>query len=86
VAPRLQTEGFNLLQPDNYPSGENLDLSVVMYNGRENQDAAWSVEDDLCILRAPPLEGLTVDQVEGADVFVVVGLDLAESLVSTAAP
>ncbi|MEQ9335887.1 MAG: LytR C-terminal domain-containing protein, partial [Miltoncostaeaceae bacterium] len=53
VAPRLQTEGFNLLQPDNYPSGENLDLSVVMYNGRENQEAAWSVADVLGIRRAP---------------------------------
>lgn len=86
VAPRLETEGFNLLQPANYPTAENLDLSVVMYNGQENQEAAWNVADVLGIRRAPPLEGLTVDQVQGADVIVVVGLDLAESLVSNAPP
>lgn len=86
VAPRLETEGFNMLQPANYPSGENLDLSVVMYNGAENQEAAWNVAKVLGIRRAPPLEGLTVDQVQGADVVVVVGLDLAESLVATSPP
>lgn len=87
VAPRLQTEGYQILRPDNYPTGEtDVAESVVMYNGQENQEAAWNVATVLGITRTPPLEGLTVDQIEGADVVVVVGLDLAQSVVPTETP
>lgn len=87
VAPRLDTEGYDILVPDNYPNGETgLARSLVMYNGKKNQPAAWNIADVLGIKRAPPLEGLTVDQIGGADVVVVVGLDLAENVVATNTP
>lgn len=87
VAPRLQAEGFTMLQPDNYTGGEgNLAQSVVMYNGRENQRAAWVVADVLGLDKAPPLDGVTSEDADGADVVVVVGLDLAEAMVSSATP
>lgn len=87
VVPRLDTEGYDMLVADNYPNNETgLQRSVVMYNGKKNQAAAWNIADVLGIKRAPPLEGLTVDQIGGADVVVVVGLDLAENVVATNTP
>jgi hypothetical protein len=87
VTPRLQTEGYQVPITANYPNEETgLQQSVVMYNGSENQAAAWNVARVLGIDRTPPLEGLTVDQIGGADVVVVVGLDIAESVVSTETP
>lgn len=87
VVPRLDTEGYEMLAADNYPNNETgLQRSVVMYNGKKNQAAAWNIADVLGIKRAPPLEGLTVDQIDGADVVVVVGLDLAEDVVATNTP
>ena len=87
VAPRLQTEGYDVLRPDNYPTGEeDVPQSVVMYNGDRNRTAALNVARVLGITRAPPLEGLTVDQIEGADVVVVVGLDIARNVAPTATP
>lgn len=87
VTPRLQTEGYQVPITANYPNEETgLQQSVVMYNGSENQAAAWNIAQVLGITRTPPLEGLTVDQIGGADVVVVVGLDIAESVVSTQTP
>ena len=87
VTPRLQTEGYQVPITANYPNEETgLQQSVVMYNGTENQTAAWNIAEVLGITRTPPLEGLTVDQIGGADVVVVVGLDIAESVVSTETP
>jgi hypothetical protein len=87
VAPRLTTEGYNVLRPDNYPTGEtDVAESVVMYNGRANQAAAWNIARVLDLDRSPPLEGLTVDQIDGADVVVVVGTDLARNMTSSATP
>jgi hypothetical protein len=87
VGPRLQTEGYDVLNPANFPGPEvELPESVVMYNGSENQAAAWNIAQVLGVTRAPPLEGLTADQIEGADVVVVVGLDLARSVASGETP
>jgi hypothetical protein len=87
VTPRLQTEGYQVPITANYPNEETgLQQSVVMYNGSENQAAAWNIAQVLGITRTPPLEGLTVDQIGGADVVVVVGLDIAESVVSSQTP
>lgn len=87
IVPRLDTEGYDMLVADNYPNDETgLARSVVMYNGKKNQAAAWNIADVLGVKRAPPLEGLTVDQIGGADVVVVVGLDLAENVVATNTP
>ena len=87
VAPRLANEGFNMLESENYPTGEtDVRESVVMFNGDENQAAAWNIATVLGVKRAPRLEGLTVDQIQGADVVVVVGADLANSMVSSETP
>lgn len=83
VTPRLETEGYQVPITRDYPNGvSDLKQSVVMYNGDQNRNAAWNIAQVLGIPRAPKLEGLTVEQIGGADVVVVIGLDIANKLVN----
>lgn len=74
VAPQLQNEGWTTEPIANAPS--TTDESVVMFTGGKRR-VAWSVAEQLGIDRAPPLDGLTPEDIGNADVVVLVGLDLA---------
>lgn len=74
IAPQLQNEGWTTEPIANAPS--TRDESVVMFTSGKRR-VAWSVAEQLGIERAPPLDGLTPDDIGNADVVVLVGLDLA---------
>lgn len=76
IAPRLQNEGWTTDPIANAPS--TVDESVVMFT-KGKRKVAWSVAEGLGIKRAPPLDGLTADDIGDADVVVLVGLDLANN-------
>jgi hypothetical protein len=50
---------------------------VMWTNG--NRTVAWNVARDLGIKRAPPLDGISPDQIDHAEVAVLIGLDLANN-------
>ncbi len=74
VAPELQNEGWTTEPIANAPSTRQE--SVVMFTAGKRR-VAWSVAEQLGIERAPPLDGLTPEDIDNADVVVLVGLDLA---------
>lgn len=77
AGPALVNEGWSVPVIDNPPDGtSDLQESVVMWT-RGKRKVAWSVAETLGIKRAPPLEGLTPDQFENADVVVLIGRDIA---------
>jgi hypothetical protein len=74
IAPRLQNEGWTTGPIANAPS--TTDESVVMFT-KGKRNVAWNVAQELGIKRAPPLDGLSAQDIGNADVVVLVGLDLA---------
>lgn len=80
VQPAVIAEGYQVGVIGDAPDGRtDLARSVVMYpEGKRN--VARNVASDLGITRAPPLDGVTEDQLQGADVVVLIGTDI------TAAP
>jgi hypothetical protein len=77
TAPRLEGEGWNIGLVANEPNNDTgRQESVVMYT-RGKRRVAWNVAKDLGIKRAPPVDGYTSEQYGGADVVVLVGLDIA---------
>ena len=80
VQPAVIAEGYQVGVIGDAPDGRtDLSRSVVMYpEGKRN--VARNVASDLGITRAPPLDGITEDQLQGADVVVLIGTDItAES-------
>jgi hypothetical protein len=76
VAPQLQNEGWTTGTVANAPT--TRDESVVMFTGGKRR-VAWNVAEDLGIDRAPPIDGLTPEEIGNADVVVLVGLDIANN-------
>jgi hypothetical protein len=76
IAPQLQNEGWTTEPIANAPAIR--DESVVMWTGGKRR-VAWNVAEDLGIDRAPPIDGLTADDIDNADVVVLVGLDIANN-------
>lgn len=76
IAPQLQNEGWTTEPIANAPS--IIDESVVMWTGGKRR-VAWNVAESLGITRAPPIDGLTSEDIDNADVVVLVGLDLANN-------
>ena len=73
----LEQEGYSIGEIDNSPDGRtDLPQSVVMWT-EGKQEIAWNVARDLGLTSAPPLDGLTPEQIGAADVAIIVGLDLA---------
>jgi hypothetical protein len=79
VGPKLISDGWAVPLIDNPPDGQTgRKQSVVMWtNG--NRTVAWNVAKDLGIKRAPPLDGISPDQIDHAEVAVLIGLDLANN-------
>lgn len=70
-------EGYQVPVIDDAPDGTtDLRESVVMWT-RGNRRVAQNVAQDLGIDRAPPVDGLTDEQLGGAEVAVLIGLDIA---------
>jgi hypothetical protein len=79
IAPALELEGYQVPVVDNPPDGaSDRTESVVMWS-KGRQRVAWSIAKFLDIKRAPPIDGYTPEQVENADVVVLVGQDIATS-------
>lgn len=77
VAPKLTDEGWTVPLVANPPDQtSNLQESVVMFTTGKRK-VAWSVAKELEITRAPPIEGLTDEQIGNADVVVLIGRDIA---------
>lgn len=77
VAPKLTDEGWTVPLVDNPPDQtSNLQESVVMFT-KGKRKVAWSVAEVLGIKRAPPIEGLTAEQIGNTDVVVLIGRDIA---------
>ncbi len=76
VAPAIRAEGYQVGRIDDSPDGrDDLARSVVMYpEGKRN--VARNLARDLGITRAPPLDGITEEQLDGADVVVLIGTDI----------
>jgi len=73
----LEAEGYSFGNIDNSPDGRNdLTETVVMWS-EGNEEIAWNVARDLGVELTPRLDGLTPDQLGGANVAVIVGLDVA---------
>ena len=78
VGPKLaQQFGYVLGPITNPPDGRaDLKVSVVQW-AKGKKAAAQNVANDLGIEVATPLEGVTPEHINDADVLVIVGLDLA---------
>lgn len=77
VMPAVVAEGYTEgYVGDAFDGTTDLQKSIVMYT-EGNEALGDALASDLGIDRAVPLSGITVDQVEGADAVVIVGLDLA---------
>ncbi len=78
VGPKLEQQfGYVLGKINNPPDGRSdLKISVVQWT-KGKKVAAQNVARDLGIEVATPLEGVTAEQIDNADVLVIVGLDLA---------
>jgi hypothetical protein len=74
IGPRVENEGYTLGIVDDAP--EPLDTSVVMYAEGQKR-VGQNVADDLGIAEATPLDGISVEQIGGADAVVLAGQDLA---------
>jgi hypothetical protein len=79
VSNLVQAQGYSIGTIGNSPDGRSdLGESVVMWP-EGKQEIAWNVARDLGVSSAPKLDGLDAAQLGGADVAVIVGLDLANS-------
>jgi LytR cell envelope-related transcriptional attenuator len=78
VGPKLEQQfGYVLGKINNPPDGRSdLKVSVVQWAKGQKAKAA-NVAHDLGIEKYIPLEGITPEQIDNADVLVIVGLDLA---------
>jgi hypothetical protein len=77
VQPQVVAEGYTGGYIGDAPDGtSDLETSIVMYTDG-NKQLGFQLAEDLGVERAIPLEGLTPDQIEGADAVVIIGQDLA---------
>ena len=77
VQPQVVAEGYTGGYIGDAPDGtSDLETSIVMYTDG-NKQLGFQLAEDLGVERAIPLEGVTVDQIEGADAVVIIGQDLA---------
>lgn len=77
VQPQVVAEGYTGGYIGDAPDGtSDLKTSIVMYTDG-NKQLGFQLAEDLGVERAIPLEGLTEDQIEGADAVVIIGQDLA---------
>ena len=75
IAPRVENEGYSVPYIGDAPD-KGLQTSVVMYaEGRKR--VGHNLADDLGIAEATPLDGLSDEQIGGADAVVLIGEDLA---------
>jgi hypothetical protein len=79
AAGRLEVEGYRVLPPTDLPGGPTGQTESVVMWTRGHKRVAQSVAEVLGIRRAPPLDGLSPEQIGNADVAVVVGLDISTS-------
>ncbi len=74
IGPRVENEGYALGIIGDAPEG--LQTSVVMYAEGQRR-VGLNVADDLGIDDATPLDGISLEQIGGADAVVLAGQDLA---------
>jgi hypothetical protein len=86
IAPRVTNEGYTVPYIGDAPE-KGLQTSVVMY-AKGQKRVGQNVADDLGIADATPLDGLSEDQIGGAetDAVVLIGEDLAGKAAEEANP
>lgn len=75
ITPRVENEGYSVPYIGDAPD-KGLETSVVMY-AEGQMRVGQNVADDLGIAEATPLDGLSDEQIGGADAVVLIGQDLA---------
>jgi hypothetical protein len=75
IKPRVENEGYTVPYIGDAPE-KGIATSVVMY-AKGQKRLGQNLADDLGIADATPLDGLSEDQIGGADAVVLVGEDLA---------
>ena len=75
IAPRVENEGYSVPYIGDAPD-KGLQTSVVMYADGQKR-VGHNLADDLGIAEATPLDGLSDEQIGGADAVVLIGEDLA---------
>ncbi len=84
IAPRVENEGYQVPYIGDAPEG-GLQTSVVMYAEGQKR-VGQNVADDLGIAEATPLDGISPDQIGGADAVVLIGEDLAGAAAEDTGP
>lgn len=78
-AAMLENEGYSIATIGDSPDGAtDRQESVVMWT-KGNRRVAYNVAKDLGIERAPTIDGLTPAHLNGADVAVLIGHDIADA-------